>query len=227
MLVPDSGHVLRRPISLMAVDAAAGTLTLAIQPKGAGTQMLCACKPGELDRVLGPLGTGFDGRGAACVYFVGGGVGVAPILLRDGCVRDGGEPRILRLPHGGACLRHDAVALCGDGGQRRRLSGRARAGDPAAGSGDFGAQAGSRDGVRADADAGGGAGALLKNMTCRASSRWKSGWAAASAPVWAAMCKIMQPDGGWHYARVCKDGPVFDAKEVCLRWLIWPSTCAA
>ena len=29
--------------------------------------------------------------------------------------------------------------------------------------------------------------------------------------------KIMQPDGGWHYARVCKDGPVFDAKEVCLR----------
>ena len=29
--------------------------------------------------------------------------------------------------------------------------------------------------------------------------------------------KIMQPDGGWHYARVCKDGPVFDAKEVYLR----------
>lgn len=47
--------------------------------KGAGTQMLCACKPGETIRVLGPLGTGFDGRGAACVYFVGGGVGVAPI----------------------------------------------------------------------------------------------------------------------------------------------------
>ena len=79
MLVPDSGHVLRRPISLMAVDAAAGTLTLAIQPKGAGTQMLCACKPGETIRVLGPLGTGFDGRGAACVYFVGGGVGVGDV----------------------------------------------------------------------------------------------------------------------------------------------------
>ena len=63
----------------MAVDAAAGTLTLAIQPKGAGTQTLCACKPGETIRVLGPLGTGFDGKGAQCVYFVGGGVGVAPI----------------------------------------------------------------------------------------------------------------------------------------------------
>ena len=64
ILVPDSGHVLRRPISLMAADAAAGTLTLAIQPKGAGTQTLCACKPGETIRVLGPLGTGFDGKGA-------------------------------------------------------------------------------------------------------------------------------------------------------------------
>lgn len=123
MLVPDSGHVLRRPISLMAVDAAAGTLTLAIQPKGAGTQMLCACKPGETIRVLGPLGTGFDGRGAACVYFGRRRRGRRADMLRDGCVRDGGEPRILRLPHGGACLRHDAVALCGDGGQRRRLSG--------------------------------------------------------------------------------------------------------
>lgn len=98
MLVPDSGHVLRRPISLMAVDAAAGTLTLAIQPKGAGTQMLCACKPGETIRVLGPLGTGFDGRGAACVYFGRRRRGRRADLLRDGCVCDGGEPRILRLP---------------------------------------------------------------------------------------------------------------------------------
>ena len=32
MLVPDSAHVLRRPISLMACDAQAGTLTLAILP---------------------------------------------------------------------------------------------------------------------------------------------------------------------------------------------------
>ena len=79
MLVPDSAHVLRRPISLMAFDAQAGTLTLAIQPKGAGTQMICACKPEESIRVLGPLGTGFDAGNAACVYFVGGGVGVAPI----------------------------------------------------------------------------------------------------------------------------------------------------
>ena len=47
MLVPDNAHVLRRPISLMAMDAHAGTLTLAIQPKGRGTQILCAWKKRE------------------------------------------------------------------------------------------------------------------------------------------------------------------------------------
>ena len=29
--------------------------------------------------------------------------------------------------------------------------------------------------------------------------------------------KAVRPDGSWHYRRVCKDGPVFDAKEVDLR----------
>ena len=82
MLVPDSGHVLRRPISLMAVDAAAGTLTLAIQPKGAGTQMLCACKPegGRRSACLARWAQASTaGAPGVAFYFVGGGVGVAPI----------------------------------------------------------------------------------------------------------------------------------------------------
>ena len=29
--------------------------------------------------------------------------------------------------------------------------------------------------------------------------------------------KAVAPDGSWSYKRVCKDGPVFDAKEVDLR----------
>ncbi|MEI3406238.1 MAG: FAD-binding oxidoreductase [Christensenellales bacterium] len=118
MLVPDSAHVLRRPISLMAFDAQAGTLTLAIQPKGAGTQMICACKPEESIRVLGPLGTGFDAGDAACVYFVGGGVGVAPICGAMDAFATEGKPCILRFPHSGACLWHDAGPLRCDGGQR-------------------------------------------------------------------------------------------------------------
>lgn len=82
MLVPDSGHVLRRPISLMAVDAAAGTLTLAIQPKGAGTQMLCACKPGETIRVLARWAQASTAGARRAFTLSAAGVGVAPICAR-------------------------------------------------------------------------------------------------------------------------------------------------
>ena len=91
VLVPDGAHVLRRPISLMAFDPQAGTLTLAIQVKGRGTQILCAAKPGDSLQALGPLGNGFDARGAKCVYFVGGGVGVAPICCAMDAVAADGE----------------------------------------------------------------------------------------------------------------------------------------
>ena len=194
MLVPDSGHVLRRPISLMAVDAAAGTLTLAIQPKGAGTQMLCACKPGETIRVLGPLGTGFDGRGAACVYFVGGGVGVAPIC----CAMDAfataesraffgfrslGERALVTRPLEAAILarRPDLVMACGPTPMLAAVQ------------------------------------ALCEkyDVPCQLSLEERMGCGIGACL--GCNVKIMQPDGGWHYARVCKDGPVFDAKEVCLR----------
>lgn len=106
------------PISLMAFDAQAGTLTLAIQPKGAGTQMICACKPEESIRVLGPLGTGFDAGDAACVYFVGGGVGVAPICGAMDAFATKESRAFFGFRTAGACLWHDAGPLRCDGGQR-------------------------------------------------------------------------------------------------------------
>ena len=184
MLVPDSGHVLRRPISLMAVDAAVGTLTLAIQPKGAGTQMLCACKPGETIRVLGPLGTGFDGKGAACVYFVGGGVGVAPIC----CAMDAfatAESRAFfgfrTAAHAYGMTQAPCVMACGPTPMLAAVQ------------------------------------ALCEkyDVPCQLSLEERMGCGIGACL--GCNVKIMQPDGGWHYARVCKDGPVFDAKEVCLR----------
>ncbi|MFR2149809.1 MAG: hypothetical protein ACLS7Z_04195 [Christensenellales bacterium] len=66
------------------------------------------------------------------------------------------------------------------------------------------------------ADAGGGAGALRKyGVPCQLSLEERMGCGIGACL--GCNVKIMQPDGGWHYARVCKDGPVFDAKEVCLR----------
>ena len=192
ILVPDSGHVLRRPISLMAADAAAGTLTLAIQPKGAGTQTLCACKPGETIRVLGPLGTGFDGKGAQCVYFVGGGVGVAPIC----CAMDAFATAESRAFFGFRTAAHaygmtQEAAIC------------ARKPDVVMACGPTPMLAA----VQALCETYG--------VPCQLSLEERMGCGIGACL--GCNVKIMQPDGGWRYKRVCKDGPVFDAKEVCLR----------
>ena len=78
LAVPDAGgHILRRPISLMGFDEK--TLTMAIQIKGEGTRRLRGLRPGDEADVLGPIGRGFELCGAKRAFFVGGGVGVAPV----------------------------------------------------------------------------------------------------------------------------------------------------
>ena len=72
-------HLLRRPISVMTVAPETGEMDLAIQEVGAGTRLLHGLKAGDTLNVLGPLGRGFIVGGQRRVFFVGGGVGVAPI----------------------------------------------------------------------------------------------------------------------------------------------------
>ncbi len=76
--------VLSRPISVHDADAEAGTLTFLYQVKGEGTQKLAALRPGDTLSLTGPCGNGFDTAAAAAagrVAVVGGGIGVAPLLL--------------------------------------------------------------------------------------------------------------------------------------------------
>lgn len=72
-------HLLRRPISVMAVHLGQSRIDLVIQKAGEGTRILSTLEPGQELSVLGPLGVPFDPRGAKRIYFVGGGVGVAPV----------------------------------------------------------------------------------------------------------------------------------------------------
>lgn len=82
------GVLLRRPISIHDYDAAAGTITMLVQRVGKGTAWLCSRRPGDEVNVVMPLGKGFtlpeplaEGRVAPRYLLVGGGVGVAPLLL--------------------------------------------------------------------------------------------------------------------------------------------------
>ncbi len=72
-------RVLRRPISIC--DADDKTLRLVFQVKGEGTRLMSLMKEGEDVEILAPLGHGFEIEKGKRYCFVGGGIGVPPLLF--------------------------------------------------------------------------------------------------------------------------------------------------
>jgi len=73
---------LRRPFSIYQVDYKCNTLFILVKSIGEGTKYLFNCKPGETLSVIFPLGQGFSTpEKKSKVLLVGGGVGIAPLLL--------------------------------------------------------------------------------------------------------------------------------------------------
>lgn len=72
--------MLRRPISIHDVDNKLNTLKVLIQIVGNGTRQLSLLQEGDTLNMVLPLGHGFDVSGQE-VLLVGGGAGVAPLLL--------------------------------------------------------------------------------------------------------------------------------------------------
>ena len=216
MLVPDAAHVLRRPISLMAFDKEAGTLTLAIQPKGAGTQIICNCKPGDALKCLGPVGAGFDGTGAETIYFVGGGVGVAPICGAMDCFATETSQaffgfRGAQYAYGMTQAPCKVSAVSDDGtlGEKalvtKPLLAAIEARRP-----DLIMACGPTPMLAAVQKI-----ALEMGIPCQLSLEERMGCAIGACL--GCNVKITEQDGSWSYKRVCKDRPVFDAKVVDFR----------
>ena len=73
------GFFLRRPISICGIDKQAGTIRLVFEVRGSGTEVISHLNVGENIDIMAPLGHGFtkiDGK-AVCT---GGGIGVPPML---------------------------------------------------------------------------------------------------------------------------------------------------
>ena len=74
-------HLLRRPISICEIDGENGRLRLVFEVRGEGTKELAECEAGDSIDILAPLGNGFNlGNNARRAVFVGGGIGVPPLL---------------------------------------------------------------------------------------------------------------------------------------------------
>ncbi len=74
--------LLRRPVSIHYADPATGMIRLLIRIAGRGTALVARIKAGDELDLLGPLGRGFpylDEERPA--FFVGGGIGMAPLFF--------------------------------------------------------------------------------------------------------------------------------------------------
>ena len=207
------GNLLRRPISICAVSGAYIRVVFAV--KGSGTKYLAARKAGEMLDVLGPLGNGFDlsdttGR----AMLIGGGIGVFP--LYETAKPFAGRAEVIL----GFRSAEQAVLMeefAGNGAEVR----------VATDDGSLGVK-----GLVTDLARGviaqqrpdiiyacgpmpmlKGVAALADEFGIRAQVSMEERMGCGLGACLVCNCKVKRA-GAEGYARVCKDGPVFDAKEV-------------
>ncbi len=87
---PALDPLLPRPMGIHDIDS--DLVKVLIEPVGKGTVYLSQAKVGDRFSVLGPLGNGFDLEGSGPVLVIGGGVGVAPLVLLAKRLVERGRP---------------------------------------------------------------------------------------------------------------------------------------
>lgn len=82
LYVNDQSRLLPRPISICGIDPDAGTIRMVYRVAGGGTTLLSAMKAGKCLEVMGPLGNGFplEELWGKHVAVAGGGIGIPPML---------------------------------------------------------------------------------------------------------------------------------------------------
>mgnify|MGYP005806311687 FL=1 len=208
---PDNGvNLLSRPISICEINKEEGSLRLVFQIVGKGTKLFSELKAGDKIRVLGPCGNGYtlcEGK----ALLVGGGIGVPPLL--ETCKQLKGEKTVVLVFRSGSFLADEFEKL----GAKVYVT---------TDDGSVGFKGNVVDLLRSENITGDmiyscGPKVMLKFLSmyaeekgikCQVSmeERMACGIGACVG------CVVQIRDGdSWTYKKVCKDGPVFDSKEVC------------
>ena len=212
--VAAEGFFLRRPISICDIDKDKGTIRLVFEIRGKGTEKLAELNKGQLIDIIAPLGKGFkvlEGKKAICV---GGGIGVPPMV---GIAKAYGKNAVAISGFrnmAAVILQEDFKAagvetiLCTDDGSagRKGFVTDALEEQIAKEKPDIIVACGPMVMLKRIADI-----AEKNGIECQVSLEQRMACGVGACLVCA--CRTVK-DGKEIHSHVCKDGPVFDSKEV-------------
>lgn len=216
----DASKLLPRPISLCGIDRKAGTLRMVYRVTGehTGTEEFSRLQAGDTMKIMGPLGNGFTVEKGKKAFLIGGGIGVPPMLQLAKEMKDAGENFQIVMGY------RDAGTFLLDEFKEQGES------FVATEDGSVGTKGNVLDAIREnhlDADVIYACGptpmlralkayAEEQNMTCYVSMEERM--ACGIGACLACVCNSTYKDAHSNVKnkRICKEGPVFNAKEVDL-----------
>lgn len=214
----DASKLLPRPISLCGIDRKAGTLRLVYRVTGehTGTEEFSRLQAGDAVKIMGPLGNGFTVEKGKKAFLIGGGIGVPPMLQLAKEMKDAGENFQIVMGY------RDAGMFLLDEFKEQGES------FVATEDGSVGTKGNVLDAIRenhleADIIYACGPTPMLRalkayaeeqNMTCYVSMEERM--ACGIGACLACVCNSTEKDAHSNVKnkRICKEGPVFNAKEV-------------
>ena len=208
----NKSKILPRPISICGIDKEAGTLRIVYRTVGDGTKELSDYKEGEMVKILGPLGNGFTQKDKKAIL-IGGGIGIPPMLELMKQL-DCDKTAVLGYRDSDMFLKDEFEAV----------------GDVVISTedGSFGTKGNVIDAIKEQGVEGSiiyacgptpmlrGIKAYAEEMGIEAQISMEERMACGIGACLGCICKTKEK--GHHTnvnnTRICKDGPVFDAKEV-------------
>lgn len=205
------GKTLRRPISVCDVND--DTIRIVFEVRGEGTEILSNMKTGETINIIAPLGKGFNISPEKKTIFIGGGIGVPPMLYS---AKQCGKNAIVI----NGFRDSDAVILTDD---FKQTAGKVivTTDDGSFGVHGFVTQPLSDEIDSAELICACGPLPMLKNIAniarehnvaCQVSLEQRM--ACGVGACLGCAVAVNREDGTQTYKHVCKDGPVFNAEEV-------------